>query len=208
MERSEASVGTSACSEEEKRPSEIQEDLSQQIHSDSAAKTEENFFVFTAGSSGIVRVTQSDISSKPHKKRWETSYISGAWSDESGNLWIPVVKGYTYQFGIVDQSKTGPYEIAFSYIYQGMIPVTVSIFSVGYNSSSVLKQQHSRTKSAFYDRLNQVCFSAKSNSLEPPGISPYEENFLTDFDALAEAQFTQYTPSSPNDAVFNSWNDK
>ena len=208
MKRPEASVGTSACFEEENLSSQFQEDLSQHIHSDSAAQTEENFFVFTAGSSGIVRVTQSDITSRPHKRRWETSYVSGAWSDESGNLWIPVIKGHTYQFGIVDRQKTGPYEIAFSYVYQGMIPVTVSIFSVGYNSSSILKQQHGRARSAFYDRLSQVHLSSKSNSLEQPTeISPYEENFLADFDVLAEARFPQHAPSSPNDAVFDSWNE-
>ena len=185
MKRPEASVCTSACYEEE------------------------NFFVFTAGSSGIVRVTQSDLTSRQHKRRWETSSISGAWSDESGSLWIPVVKGHTYQFGIIDQPKTGSYEVAFSYIYQGMIPVTVSIFSVGYNSSSILKQQYSRTKSAFYDRLSQLPLSTKSSALEPPtGISPYEENFLTDLDVLTEARFSRHTPGSPSDAVFSSWSEK
>ena len=207
MKRPEAPVCTSACPENHNIPSGFQEDFSQHVRSDSTAKTDERFFVFTAGSSGVVRVTQSSLTSKPHKRRWETSYISGAWSDESGNLWIPVIKGHTYQFGILDRYKTDPYEIAFSYIYQGMIPVTVSIFSIGYSSSSVLKQ-HSRTKSVSYDRLTQIHPSAKPNSSElPVGGSPYEENLLTDLDLLAEARFSRYAPRSPNDAVFGSWDE-
>ena len=208
MKRLDASVCTSACYEKESLPSERQDDLSQQIHPDSTVKIEENYFVFTAGSSGVVRVTQSDLTSRQHKRRWETSSISGAWSDENGNLWIPVIKGYTYQFGIIGRQKTGPYEIAFSYIYQGMIPVTVSIFSVGYNSSSVLKQQHGRTKSAFYDRLSQVHLLAKPNFTEPPtGISPYEDHFLPDLDVLAEARFSRYASGSPTDTVLSGWNE-
>ena len=211
MKRSGAPVCTSVCPEEKRLSTEFQKGFPSSSNSDSSvkfAKTKEDFFVFTAGSSGIVRVTQSDFSSIPHKRRWETSYISGAWSDENGNLWIPVIQGHTYQFGVVDRHKTGPYEVAFSYVYQGTIPVTVSIFSIGYNSSSVLKPQYGRTGSASYDRLSQVPLSAKMSSTESPtGISPYEENLLTDLDVLAEARFSRYAPSSLNDAVFSGWNE-
>ncbi len=146
---------------------------------------DEDHYVFTAGSSGVVRVTHSYLSPQNRKPRWETSFVSGAWSDENGDLWIPVVRGYTYRFGVVHRRGAGRYQIAYSYAYTGMIPVTVSVFSVGYDSSRILKRQPYRNGSCdAFDRLREV---EKNPKPEPEnGESPYEDALSIDIDLLAQ----------------------
>ncbi len=146
---------------------------------------DEDYYVFTAGSSGVVRVTHSYLSPQNRKHRWETSFVSGAWSDENGDLWIPVVRGYTYRFGVVHRLGTGRYRIAYSYAYTGMIPVAVSVFSVGYDSSRILNRQANRKGSCeSFDRLRKVEQTPKREVEYDE--SPDDDPFAIDVDLLTE----------------------